>query len=454
VAANTAAAPTLKVNATAAKPITKLGTTALVANDLTTTAVACAIYDGTEFQLQNPQTASSGGPAYYQTVDNAATPLPQEPALNFAGSGVSCVDNSGATRTDCTISGAAGTPGATVFSSTTTAGPNNSASETSLIGTVTGSKTIAANTFTNGAVLQAHAQGFFSLPAVSDSLTLKMKCGTTVIGSAVLTPAAGLLTDGSWRFWLDIAARGTGTGGAFITNGFVELTGSALTDTTAKVLNTTTVAFDFTTACVFDVTAKWGAAQVGETFQGTNGAAWFPGGSSGSGGGGMVQIAQIVTASSATSVDFSSIPGTYTNLEIVLNARTTAITQTVGLNLKVNNDGTGGDYQGSSYQLWNPSLNTGTVGAGTDGAFVFNIPGSSMLAGVPGAVIVNLPSYAQTTFNKPILVSGSYPSSGSDVYFLTIQANWLSTTAITDLTFSIGGSAFVDGSTFTLYGMQ
>lgn len=56
VAANTGAAPTLAVNATAAKPITKLGTTALVANDLTTTAVACAIYDGTEFQLQNPQT--------------------------------------------------------------------------------------------------------------------------------------------------------------------------------------------------------------------------------------------------------------------------------------------------------------------------------------------------------------------------------------------------------------
>ena len=62
VAANTAAAPTLTVNATAAEPITKLGTTALVANDLTTTAVACAIYDGTEFQLQNPQTISSGGP--------------------------------------------------------------------------------------------------------------------------------------------------------------------------------------------------------------------------------------------------------------------------------------------------------------------------------------------------------------------------------------------------------
>jgi|GEM_PF-7097479 len=59
-AANSAAAPTLAVNGLTAKPITKLGTTALVANDLTTAAIAIAVYDGTEFQLQNPQTTTTG----------------------------------------------------------------------------------------------------------------------------------------------------------------------------------------------------------------------------------------------------------------------------------------------------------------------------------------------------------------------------------------------------------
>lgn len=58
---NTAAAPTLTVSGLAAKPVTKLGVTPLVANDITTSAIACAYYDGTEFQLQNPQTAPSGG---------------------------------------------------------------------------------------------------------------------------------------------------------------------------------------------------------------------------------------------------------------------------------------------------------------------------------------------------------------------------------------------------------
>lgn len=59
-AANTTSGPTLAVNGLTAKSITKLGTSALVANDITTTAIACAIYDGTQFQLQNPQTSVSG----------------------------------------------------------------------------------------------------------------------------------------------------------------------------------------------------------------------------------------------------------------------------------------------------------------------------------------------------------------------------------------------------------
>lgn len=60
IAANTAAAPTLAVNGLVATNITKLGATALVANDLTTTAVACAILVGANYQLQNPQTSTSG----------------------------------------------------------------------------------------------------------------------------------------------------------------------------------------------------------------------------------------------------------------------------------------------------------------------------------------------------------------------------------------------------------
>lgn len=60
VAANTAAAPTLAVNGLTATAVTKCGSTALVAGDLALTEVATATYDGTQFQLLNPQKATCG----------------------------------------------------------------------------------------------------------------------------------------------------------------------------------------------------------------------------------------------------------------------------------------------------------------------------------------------------------------------------------------------------------
>lgn len=98
VAANTATAPTLDVNGLGAKAITKLGTTGLVAGDLTTTAVADAIYDGTRWQLQNPQTFTGAGvTAINSTVG----------AMTFTGSGVSQTGNTftfnGGTQTSSQI---------------------------------------------------------------------------------------------------------------------------------------------------------------------------------------------------------------------------------------------------------------------------------------------------------------------------------------------------------------
>ena len=176
----------------------------------------------------------------------------------------------------CSSSGA-GTPGSTFFSSTTQAGPSNTATQTSLIGSVSGSTTIAANTFTNGAYMLVEAQGFYSLPAVADSLTLRLKCGSTVLGSASATLSAGVLTNGTWRMWLGVTAIGTGASGAFNTNGVAEFTGSALTPSELKFLNTSNVSYDFTTTCAMDVTAQWGGAQSGESITGTGVVAYVPG---------------------------------------------------------------------------------------------------------------------------------------------------------------------------------
>lgn len=60
--ANTTAA-TLNVNGLGAKSIVKANGSALVANDLLTTAVAQAVYDGTSFELLDPQSGSGASVA-------------------------------------------------------------------------------------------------------------------------------------------------------------------------------------------------------------------------------------------------------------------------------------------------------------------------------------------------------------------------------------------------------
>lgn len=101
-AANTGAAPTLAVNGLTAKPITKTGTTALVANDLTTSAIACAIYDGTEFQLQNPQTSSGGSVSSVYGLTGTVNPkVDEHDAANF------CSDAGSTDTYACNLSPAA-----------------------------------------------------------------------------------------------------------------------------------------------------------------------------------------------------------------------------------------------------------------------------------------------------------------------------------------------------------
>lgn len=75
-AANTTTVPTLNVNGLGVKTIVKAGGSALSAGDLSTTAVATAVYDGTNFELQNPQVPPSGAfcsPGAFASLTDGAT---------------------------------------------------------------------------------------------------------------------------------------------------------------------------------------------------------------------------------------------------------------------------------------------------------------------------------------------------------------------------------------------
>ena len=116
-AANSTTTPTLAVNGLTATTLIKVGGAALAANDLTTTAIACAIYDGTNFELQNPQTTTAAG---ITSINTSAT----GPAVSIVGAGSTNVTTSGNTVTITGVNGPAA-PNVNPISGTSYTIPNS-----------------------------------------------------------------------------------------------------------------------------------------------------------------------------------------------------------------------------------------------------------------------------------------------------------------------------------------
>ena len=200
LAANTGAAPTLAVNGLTATNITKFGTVALVANDITTTAVACVIHDGTRWQLQNPQTnngtvTSVGFTGGLISVATSTT----TPALTVAGtsggipyfSGTSTWASSGALAANKVVLG--GGAGVAPSTSTLTASVVSASSGVLSAATTTGSgsvvlgtsPTIATPTITTSATAPLVIGG----TGTTSTLTLRSTSGVGATGADIIFQA-------------------------------------------------------------------------------------------------------------------------------------------------------------------------------------------------------------------------------------------------------------------------
>lgn len=170
----------------------------------------------------------------------------------------------------------------------------------------------------------------------------------------------------------------------------------------------------------------------------------------------LVRLAQVVTSGSQSTISFSTISGSYTNLKIVVIGRDTAASGDLQVRLKINGDGTSGNYTSSQYLLGNASsTGAGTEAASAAGSIIFNMGGTANNAAAMGSAEIIIPNYALTTFQKVVYSTTASYGSVSSGYTACFQRMfvWKSTAAITDLLLTAGGTAFVDGSVATLYGM-
>ena len=156
-----------------------------------------------------------------------------------------------------------------IFVSTSSATVANTVTETSIIGTGSGTLTLPANFFTIGKTLKFTLYGMIAT-LVTPTLRIKVKLGATVI---IDTTAATLATiTGTNLFFTEwmLTCRTTGAGGtvfgqglAFYFTGITGLSGIASPSTATSSIDTTTTQ-------VFDISVTWGTASASNTITSTN----------------------------------------------------------------------------------------------------------------------------------------------------------------------------------------
>jgi hypothetical protein len=153
-------------------------------------------------------------------------------------------------------------------------------------------------------------------------------------------------------------------------------------------------------------------------------------------------IATQILGSSASTVTFSSIPSTYTDLVLITSTQSNISSGSDDINVVINSDSTTGHYSmtylygtGSSAVS---SRTAGRIGIGRQDSTEF------------GVGVTHFQNYSNTTTYKSVLSRGSAASQITIAYV----GLWQSTSAINQLVLSpSSASTFSTGSTFTLYGI-
>ena len=163
-------------------------------------------------------------------------------------------------------------------------------------------------------------------------------------------------------------------------------------------------------------------------------------------------IATITATGGETSLNFTSIPGTYASLQVRgISRDTDAGTGWNFGGIRVNND-TGSNYA-SHFLRGNGSAVAASGSATvTTGNGILAI-GNGSTAGIFGAAIFDLQDYASTARYKTIRSFIGGDSNGAGLVYLT-SSLWQSTSAITSIQILPGATAFAAGSTFALYGIK
>lgn len=160
-----------------------------------------------------------------------------------------------------------------------------------------------------------------------------------------------------------------------------------------------------------------------------------------------VPIATQTLGTAAATVTFSSIPGTYTDLVLVINARGTTVATSTSVYCTTNVTGT--NYS-STWLVGNGSTAASSRYTTLAQCYLGYISAASNPTGSFGTITAHFMNYSNTTTNKTIISRGNVVEAEVDAYVSLIR----SMSALTSITLvEGGGNNFLAGSSFTLYGI-
>lgn len=155
------------------------------------------------------------------------------------------------------------------FTATASATVANTTTETSILGTGVGTKTLPANFFVAGKTLRVVVKGHI---ADTGTPTLRIRCklgSTTIVDTGAQTLLAITGTRGFEAEFL-LTCRTTGASGTVFGQGDFQYNSAAVTGNVIDAPNTAATTVDTTASQAVDVTATWGTASASNTITGTN----------------------------------------------------------------------------------------------------------------------------------------------------------------------------------------
>lgn len=160
-------------------------------------------------------------------------------------------------------------------------------------------------------------------------------------------------------------------------------------------------------------------------------------------------IATINGNGSTATITFSSIPATYSHLQVRVMARVAAGGQ--DLTVRFNGD-TASNY--ARHRLTGSGSAAAAAGvASTTGITTLGLATMPTTANIYAVSIIDILDYANTNKNKTVRMLSGQDSNGSGGIELT-SGLWVNTVAVDSLTIFAGSSNFPTAASFALYGIK